>query len=307
MTPPDDYDGPWKEALEAYLPEIIAFFFPQMYRDIAWERGHQWMDNELQQVAPDSERGSQAVDKLASVSLRDGTETWLLLHLEVQSQYQSTFARRMFRYHTRLFDRYEKEVVSLAILGDDRPNWYPHHFGYAHWGCEVGLTFPSVKLLEYDLTELEASANPCAVVVLAHRTAQATRNDPTGRAAAKLRLARLLYQRGYDRATIERLYKLIDWLLQLPPELEDSVWLQVQAIEEEQRMAYLTYPERRGLAEGRVEGIALALRIKFGEAGEALLPQIRQITDLRVLEAIMSGLETAATVADVRALYESGE
>jgi hypothetical protein len=38
------------------------------------------MDNELHQVVPDNERGSQAVDKLASVSLRDGTESWLLLH-----------------------------------------------------------------------------------------------------------------------------------------------------------------------------------------------------------------------------------
>ena len=34
MTRPDDYDGPWKEALEAYLPEIIAFFFSETNRDI---------------------------------------------------------------------------------------------------------------------------------------------------------------------------------------------------------------------------------------------------------------------------------
>ncbi|MFN8540103.1 MAG: hypothetical protein U0232_21805 [Thermomicrobiales bacterium] len=217
----------------------------------------------------------------------------------------------MFRYHTRLFDRYEQEVVSLAILGDDRPNWHPHHFGYAHWGCEVGLTFPSVKLLEYDLTELEASANPCAVVVLAHRTAQATRHDPTGRAAAKLRLARLLYQRGYDRATIERLYKLIDWLLQLPPELEDSVWLQVQAIEEEQRMAYLTYPERRGLAEGLAQGlheaIAVALEVRFGAASTPLIAEINAIRDPVVLRAIVARVMSAATPEEVRAVYEPGE
>jgi len=35
MTPPDDYDGSRKEALEAYLPEIIAFFFSGTNRDIA--------------------------------------------------------------------------------------------------------------------------------------------------------------------------------------------------------------------------------------------------------------------------------
>ena len=76
-------------------------------------------------------------------------------------------------------------------------------------------------------------------------------------------------------------------------------------------MAYLTYPERRGRAEGRaeglIEGIALVLRIKFGSAGEALLPEIQQITDLQVLEALMARLETAMTVDDVRALYETRE
>jgi hypothetical protein len=272
------------------------------------------MDKELQLVTPDNERGSQAVDKLVGVSLRDGTATWLLLHLEVQSQYQPTFERRMFRYHTRLYDRYEQEVVSLAILGDDRPNWRPSRFGHAHWGCEVGLTFPSVKLLEYDLAELAASPNPCAIVVLAHRTAQATRRDPTGRAAAKVRLARLLYQRVYARAEIERLYKFIDWLLQLPPELEESVWRQVQVIEEEQRMAYITYAERRGLEQGRTvgraeglrKGIALAAKIKFGAASEPLLPEIGEIADPDVLEAIVARLETATTIEEIRAIYESG-
>ncbi len=41
MTPQDDYDGPWKEALEVYPPEIIAFCFPDAHRDIDWARGYE--------------------------------------------------------------------------------------------------------------------------------------------------------------------------------------------------------------------------------------------------------------------------
>jgi hypothetical protein len=129
-----------------------------------------------------------------------------------------------------------------------------------------------------------------------------------------VRLARLLYQRGYARAEIERLYKFIDWLLQLPPELEESVWRQVQVIEEEQRMAYITYAERRGLEQGRTvgraeglrKGIALAAKIKFGAASEPLLPEIGEIADPDVLEAIVARLETATTIEEIRAIYESG-
>ena len=81
MSIADDYDGPWKEALEAYLPETLAFLFPEAHGGIYWDRGYEWMDKELQQVAPDHERVSQTVDKLVGVWAIDGTPNWLLLHL----------------------------------------------------------------------------------------------------------------------------------------------------------------------------------------------------------------------------------
>jgi hypothetical protein len=34
---PDDYDSPWKTALERYFPEFMAFFFP---KDRSTPRNH---------------------------------------------------------------------------------------------------------------------------------------------------------------------------------------------------------------------------------------------------------------------------
>ncbi len=98
---------------------------------------------------------------------QDGAEAWVLVHGEVQSQAEADFAERMYIYNYRLFDRYRRRVVSLAVLGDERAGWRPERFGYELWGCEVGLRFPTVKLLDYRArwTELEASRNPFAVVV----------------------------------------------------------------------------------------------------------------------------------------------
>jgi hypothetical protein len=230
--------------------------------------------------------------------------------LEVQSQHDPAFARRMFRYHARLFDRYQQEVVSLAVLGDTRPGWRPDRFGYGRWGCELRLTFPIVKLVEFDRTALEASANPFATVVLAHLDAQATRADAPGRARAKFALTRRLYGLGYDRDAIRRLYRFIDWLLRLPAELEVQTWREIKAFEEEQQMPYITTAERIGRAEGRAEGLLTSIRIvleaRFGEAGRALMPEIQRITDSERLEAIVARVGMASSVEEIRTAIEEG-
>lgn len=36
--PYTDYDSPWKEVLELFLPAFIEFFFPAAYQEIDWGR-----------------------------------------------------------------------------------------------------------------------------------------------------------------------------------------------------------------------------------------------------------------------------
>jgi hypothetical protein len=221
----------------------------------------------------------------------------------------------MFRYHARLFDHHRRQIVSFAILGDDRPNWRPVAFGYERWGCALNLTFPIVKLLDYNPAVLETDPNPCATIVLAHLATQATRRDPEGRARAKLAMVRRLYNLGYDRRQIVQLFRFIDWLLRLPPELEERTWREIRAIEEAGQMTYITYGERIGLERGRTEGraeglqeaVALGLELRFGAASTGFLAEIREITDLDQLHAIMERIKTATTIEDVRAIYAPGE
>ncbi len=35
----DDYDSPWKEILEDYFQDFMAFFFPLAAAEIDWPRG----------------------------------------------------------------------------------------------------------------------------------------------------------------------------------------------------------------------------------------------------------------------------
>jgi hypothetical protein len=308
----DDHDSPWKEVLEVYFEAFVAFFFPEAHREIDWRRPHDFLDKELQRVTPEAELGRRTVDKLVRVHLRGGDEAWVLVHVEVQSQRDPSFAERMYVYNYRLFDRHRRKVASLAILADDRPRWKPSAFGYTLLGCEVSLRFPAVKLLDYRKrwAELEASQSPFAVVVMAHLESLRTRRDVQARKAAKLRLVRELYRKGYSRRDVRQLFRFIDWVMTLPEELEEQFWTEVRALEEEKHMPYVTSIERLGIKKGREEGlkeglkkglldaIRVSLKVRFGKQGLALMPELQSIQDeavlIRIQEALVRGLSLEA-------------
>jgi hypothetical protein len=271
--PPEDYDSPWKEALERYFEPFLLLFFPPAHAGIDWTRGYEFLDKELQQVVRDASLGRRLVDKLARVWRRDGREAWVLIHIEVQGQVEPEFARRMYVYNYRLFDRYDREVASLAVLGDDRADWRPHSFGYDLWGCQPGIRFPVVKLLDYeaDWESLESNPNPFAVVVMAHLRAQATHGEPQSRLRWKLRLVKGLYERGFNREDVLELFRVIDWMMALPQELERRFDQEFEKFEEERAMPYVTSIERRAIERGRAEGLQQG---RLEDAREAVIDNL---------------------------------
>jgi Putative transposase, YhgA-like len=218
----NDFDTPWKDALTRYLPEFMAFYFPLAYAAIDWSKPHTFLDQELAQVVRDAELGKRLVDRLVEVAtLTSGTQ-WVYIHIEVQGQPDKDFAERLFTYNYRLYDRYRRPVATLALLADEGLYWKLERFGYELFGCQVSIQFPTVKLLDYAprLEELLSDPNPFALVMAAHLLTQQTRNDVQARYVAKWRLARLLYERDWDKQRIIDLFAVIDWLLRLPKDLE---------------------------------------------------------------------------------------
>ena len=265
-----DYDSPWKEILEQYFPEFMAFFFPDAYADIDWQVNHEFMENELRQVIGEAELGVRRVDKLVKVYRRGGKEIWVMVHVEVQGQAEADFAERMYIYNYRLYDRYHRQIASLAVLADETRNWRPKEFGYNLWGCEVGIKFPVVKLLDYraDWESLEKSDNPFAMVIMTHLKSLETRQDDQERLAAKLGLMRRLYQRGYSRQDIVNLFRFIDWVMQLSAESNDTFWQGLREIEEERNMPYVTSVERIGMQKGLEQGMQQGMQQARLEAQE---------------------------------------
>nr|VFK33182.1 MAG: hypothetical protein BECKMB1821G_GA0114241_11414 [Candidatus Kentron sp. MB]VFK35846.1 MAG: hypothetical protein BECKMB1821I_GA0114274_11524 [Candidatus Kentron sp. MB]VFK77464.1 MAG: hypothetical protein BECKMB1821H_GA0114242_11434 [Candidatus Kentron sp. MB] len=90
----DDYDNPWKEALEAWFPEFMTLFFPVIHREIDWGIPHRFMDKKLQQVVRDAKLGRRYADKLIQVWTLEGKKTWMLIHVAVQGQSEPDFNER---------------------------------------------------------------------------------------------------------------------------------------------------------------------------------------------------------------------
>jgi len=316
---PDDFDSPWKDALHAYLPSFLEFFFLDIHADIDWKRGYVALDKEFQQIVRRAKTGKRLADKLFKVWLRDGGERWLLIHVEVQGEPEEAFPERMFNYNVAAWRLYNQTVVGLAVLCDDRPGWRPTSFGYGQWGCRTETTFRVVKLLDYaqDLEGLARHSNRFAAVILAHCQALRTRRDAAGRQVEKLRLVKSLYEHGWPKEDVRQLFRLIDWIMTLPEDLEEAFRADVFAYEQEKKMPYLSSIERsalkKGLEQGRQEGleqgeerglllgINVALAAKFGPQGRKLMGKVRALGDLARLRHFARFLETAKSLDDVRA------
>jgi hypothetical protein len=299
VTPDIQFDSPWKSAIETYFPDFMAFFFPQIHADIDWSRGFEFLDQELQQVVRDAELGKRLADKLVKVWRLSGEETWVLIHIEVQSSEQGGFSFRMYVYNYRLSDKYNIPIVSLAILGDERSSWRPNQHQSELWGCSVDFRFPIAKLLDYgeNWQALEESRNPFAVVVMAHLKAQETRQDSQQRKLWKFTLTRRLYEQGYERQNILDLYRFIDWLLELPEGLELEFRQEIEQFEQERQMTYISSIERmaeqKGRQQERRQEVESLLMVKFGDIDSELTVVIESIMALSVSDRARLTLQLA--------------
>jgi len=304
----DDYDNPWKEAIEQYFREFIAFFFPKAYKKTDWSKGYIFLDKELRKITRKAEISRKYVDKLVQVWLKNKSEIWAAVHIDVQSQTEKDFSKRMYVYNYRLFDRYDRHAASFAVLGDADTEWRPSVFSQKLMDCEVRFRFPIVKLTDYKYEELEKSDNPFAVVVMAHLKTQETAKDDPKRMQEKLEIVRHLYRKGFSKQDILNLFRFIDWIMDLPKETEQIFWDELGAEEKEGKMPYITTGERIGYKRGKQEGIlkaiGLGLELKFGKPGLRLMKKISEIRDMETLDAICEGLRKVSAIKELRQIYE---
>lgn len=256
QSTPEDHDSPWKGALEVFFKPFMDFLYPQIAELIDWQQPVEFLDKELQKITRKSKNSRRYADKLVKVHFLNGSEKWILIHIEVQGAPEVDFAERMFIYYYRIRDRYQKPVISLALLTDTQPSFRPKHYSDTIAGCSIRFEFETVKLLDWqDKTDqLLQHDNPFGLLIAAQLTAKLIK-DGKNRVDNLIGYYRLAAQKKLPREQVVQLVVFLEWIVALPEDLTPYYNEQLEHLEEDSKMTYISIIERQGIQKGLEQGI----------------------------------------------------
>ena len=294
----------WKGVLEDIFDDFLRFFNPDAEKLLDIDRGFEFLDKELEQVFPpeNDEYSPKVIDKLVKVFTRSGQEKWVLVHVEVQGQYQQDFARRMFTYFYRLLDKYQKPITAYAIFTEAISKERPNSFEIEFMGTSLNYTFNTYKIASQSNEELHASNNPFAMVVLTAKTALAGKDikDSSERDVfllnLKLELARQLLGKQIAKEKIRVLMNFLRYYVRFEnPDINAKFEQQVEILTERSTTMgieelLLDRATNQGLEKGIKKGLekgkkeeALAIAKRLKEVGVSIA-DIAKGTGLPVAE-----------------------
>jgi len=223
-----------KAAFEETFAFLLQFFFKDAEKIFDLQRGFTFMDKELRELFPELEKkgGSRQADMLVKVFLLDGTEKWILVHIEIQEKYQADFPKRMFKYFYRILDRFEVSVAAIAVFtGNKKPSI--SYYADEMLGTKLVYEYNSYHILDNTEAQLLAMDNPFALVVLAAQKALfANKIAEEELSASRLAIAKALIQsKKFNHSKIETfLYFLKSYLHIENPEININFDKQIDVL-----------------------------------------------------------------------------
>lgn len=141
-----------------------------------------------------------------------------MIHIEVQSYVDKNFSQRLYLYNSRIFNKYDKPVITLALITEDSEWYRPAEYKIAHRSFELSFKFPVIKIIDYKgrMADLEKSMNPFAVATLAYLRLIESKGDAEKKYLWKKALIGDLYQKGFAREDVIALFRFTDWIIRMP-------------------------------------------------------------------------------------------
>lgn len=255
-----DYDNLFKTVMRRYFWDGLKIFNPALYADADTSKEPEFLEQELEKIVFDLEKGANRTDLLIRVPLKNGEEEWILAHLELQGEGGEHLPTRMNRYRAMIYLRYDVEPVAIAVLTSSRPNNEARSYVSDRYGTRVIYEYKNVDVRELDDDSLLTGDNRIALILYAAKRAQESKNDE-GRKFRYLRdISNIWAERGWSNEDKRIIMMSIEYLINL----RDSDYTQqmlkyFETLEKEGKIVeYTTIAERgymaRGVEEGRKEG-----------------------------------------------------
>jgi hypothetical protein len=315
-----EQDSAWKDLLRDHFPDFLRFFFPAVAAEVDLEVVPEFLDAELKRFLRGNSAPHRLADLLVKVHRKTGEEELLYCHVEVQSRNDKTFEQRLLQYAYRILDRLGQLPVTLVVLTDARSS--SQLTGRYRLepipGNSLTLEYRVVKLLDLQegvetvLREYEAGrlgqVNIFVAVVEVHLRMQRERTHGNWREAGyryrfKGGLMRDVVQRyGRDAQLVREVLRFLDWLIMLPQRLDTLYLEDVQTMQEDKTVAYVTSWERigeaRGILKEKRQILQLQVSKKFGLAAEDQ-SLIETCDDPECFDSALSAILDATTKDEV--------
>ena len=250
-----DHDRLFKELLSTFFVDFVDLFLPEAagYLDKATV---EMLDKE---VFTDVTAGERHVADLVVKARFKGEDSCFLIHVETQARQQEEFARRMFRYFARLYEKHGLPVYPVALFSyesPERPEPDTHD-----------VTFPDLEVLRFRFRTIQLNRlnwrdflrlpNPVAAALMSKMSVA-----PEERPKVKVECLRLMASLKLDPARMQLIAGFVDTYLRLNAEEETLFRADVARLEEPQGevvMEIVTSWMEQGIEKGLAQGLAQGL------------------------------------------------
>jgi len=161
-----DSDQLTKRLVELFFKDFLDFFCPDLAKIIDFNKKIDFPNKELYSGMIEGEK--TVSDILAKVNLLDGQEQYILVHIEIQSSRDVDIPRRMYRYFSNIWMKYEKPVFAFALFIDESRWREPisNVFNMEFMGTKLTYEFHLQKTKNYKYEEYLDYFNPIVTAFL---------------------------------------------------------------------------------------------------------------------------------------------
>ena len=265
-------DTLWKGILEDFVEEFIQFFFPDLIAAIDWAKPMIALDKELQQLSVENKSKKRLADKLFKVFLQDGTEQWILIHVEAQGYHDEDLPKRMFQTFYRLQDRYQKPIVSLIIYTNKNKSQHHQSYHYQRYGMELIYKFHTFSLVDHT-PEMLQNRNGIFAIILEAAWYDLLDKSITDeeRLAQKIAIARKILKLEYSKKKLQYLLDFVKFYVQFKEDDNFSKFDEItlkgnqpmgirQAIIEEVKEQGIVQGVEQGIEQGKMEKAMVTIK-----------------------------------------------
>ena len=236
-----------------------------------------------------------------------GKESCFLIHVENQSSKQPSFDKRMFRYFSRLYEKFDIPVYPVVLLSYDSPKTPEtnvHQIAFPH-KVILQFNYDVIQLNQLNWRDFLRQQNPVATALMAKMNIA-----PAERRQVKFECLRLLATLKLDPARMRLISGFIDTYLRLSPQeqklLQDEI-ATIEPREKEEVMEIVTSWMEEGIEQGKEQAtLSLVIRQlprRVGTLTPELEARVQQLS-LTQLEDLSVALLDFSSVEDLTVWLE---